>query len=61
MGDARLCALGDEVEDCGARRLGAGAGRGGDSNKGKQLLGDGQTLAEGCVDEVEEVVFCAAC
>ena len=55
VGDARLGALGDEVEDGGARRLAASAGRGGHGDEGLEGLVDGAALAQGRVDKVEEV------
>jgi hypothetical protein len=53
--DARLCALGDEVEDGGTRCLGAGACGCGDGDEGKEFGWDGEAFAERGVDEVEEV------
>lgn len=45
---------GDEVEDGGACRFGAGARGGGDGDEGAEGLVDGFAQAEGRVDEVEE-------
>lgn len=55
VGDASLCALGDEVEDGGAGGLGPGARGGGHRDEGLEGLVDGPAVAEGRVDEVEEV------
>lgn len=53
--DAGLGALGDEVEDGGAGGLGPRAGGRGDGNEGLQGLVDRAAVAEGRVDEVQEV------
>lgn len=53
--DAGLRARGGEVEDGGAGGLGASAGGGGDGDEGEEGLVYGEALAEGGVDEVEEV------
>lgn len=55
VGDARLGAPGDEVEDGRAGRLGPGARGGGHRDERPQRLVDGPPAAEGRVDEVEEV------
>lgn len=55
MSDAGLCARGGEVKDSGARGLGARAGGGGHGDEGEEGLVNGEALAEGGVDEVEEV------
>lgn len=57
MGDARLCALGDEVEDGGAGGLATRAGGGGDGDEGLEGLVDRAAFSEGRVDKVEEVGF----
>lgn len=54
VGNACFCFFGDEVEDGGAGRFGAGAGGGGDGDEGGQGFVDGEAFAEGGVDEVEE-------
>jgi hypothetical protein len=53
--DACLCALGDEVEDGGARCLGSGSCGCRDGDKGKELGRDGEAFAERGVDKVEEI------
>lgn len=55
MGDAGLCALGDEVEDGGAGGFGASTCGGGDGDEGFEGAGYGEATAEGGVDKVEEV------
>ena len=55
VGDAGLGARRGQVEDRRAGRFGAGAGGGGDGDEGLEWLVDREALAEGCVDEVEEV------
>lgn len=55
MRDAGFCALGDQVEDGGSCRFGAGAGGCGDGDEGVEFRGNGKAFAEGCVDEIEEV------
>ena len=55
VSDSGFCFLGDEVEDCGAGRFGAGTGGGRDGDEGEEGLGYGEAFAEGSVDEVEEV------
>lgn len=56
MGDSCFGLFGDEVEDGGAGRFGAGAGRCGDSNEGKKGFGYGEAEAEWGVDKVEEII-----
>jgi hypothetical protein len=53
--NACLRALGDEVEDGGARCLGSGSCGCRDGDKRKKLGRDGEAFAERSVDEVEEV------
>jgi hypothetical protein len=65
--DTGLCALGDEVEDGGARCLRPGSCGCGDGDEGEEFGRDGETFAERGVDEVEEVrvwgvlAYCSAC
>lgn len=53
--DTGLCALGDEIEDGGARCLGPGSCGCGDGDEGEEFGWDGEAFAERGVDEVEEV------
>lgn len=55
VGDAGLGARRGQVEDRRAGRFGAGASGGGDGDEGLEGLVDREALAEGCVDEVEEI------
>ena len=55
VGDAGFGARRGEVEDRGAGGLAARAGGSGYGNEGFEGLVDGEALAEGGVDEVEEV------
>lgn len=57
MRNARLGALGDQVEDGGASGLAAGAGGSGHGDEGQEGLVNWASFAEGRVDEVEEVGF----
>lgn len=55
VGDARLCALRDQIENGSACRFGTGSCGCGDSDEREQLGWNGETFAERCIDEVEEV------
>lgn len=55
VSDAGFGARGGEVEDGGAGGFAAGASGGGDGDEGEEGLVDGETFAEGGVDEIEEV------
>lgn len=55
VGDAGLGALGDEVEDGGARGFGPCPSGRGDGDEGLQGLVDGPAVSEWRVDEVQEV------
>lgn len=56
MGDSCFGLFGDEVEDGGAGRFGAGAGCCRDCDEGKQRFGYGEAEAEWGVDKVEEII-----
>lgn len=55
MGDARLGAVGCQVEDGRSGRFGTGSCGGRDGDQWEEGPGDGLALAEGCVYKVEKV------
>ena len=58
VGDAGLGTAARQVEDGGSGRFGAGACRCWDGDERVERARDGLTLAEWCVDKVEEVGVC---